>query len=339
MVILVTGGAGYIGSHTAVELLSQGHKVVVLDDLSNACEESLSRVERICNRKVHFVHGNVCDPNCLTSLFSRFKFDAVIHFAGCKAVGESVRKPLDYYHNNVTGSLFLLEAMKKFDVKKFVFSSSATIYGQKAPVPYVETLKTGGALNPYGSSKWMVEQILIDAAKADSELSVAMLRYFNPIGAHPSGLIGEDPLGVPNNLLPFIAQVAVGKREVLSVFGDDYETPDGTCIRDYLHVVDLAEGHVKALNWLMGHKGAEAFNLGTGTGFSVLDVVKAFEAASGVVIPYQVVSRRSGDLAVFWADATKAKAVLGWEAKRTLNDMMIDTWRWQSLNPNGYADT
>ncbi|GAA5186405.1 UDP-glucose 4-epimerase GalE [Ferrimonas gelatinilytica] len=337
MAILVTGGAGYIGSHTVVELLEAGEEVVVLDNLVNSSEEALRRVERITGKTLTFVRGDICDADCLDGVFREHAIDSVIHFAGLKAVGESTMKPIEYYHNNVTGSITLLDAMCRAGVKKLVFSSSATVYGSDASIPYVETMKTGGTVNPYGTSKWMVEEILKDAAKADPKLSVALLRYFNPVGAHPSGLIGEDPLGIPNNLLPFIAQVAVGKRESLSVFGGDYETPDGTCLRDYLHVMDLAEGHVKALRWLNSHSGAKAFNLGTGNGLSVLSMVRAFESASGVTIPYRIVDRREGDLPAFWADASKAESMLNWKATRSLEQMMSDTWRWQSQNPNGYG--
>ncbi len=334
--ILVTGGAGYIGSHTLVELLSAGVGVVVIDNLCNSSEIALQRVEQITGKSVTFYRGDINDAELLAQIFAENSIDAVIHFAGLKAVGESSEKPLEYYQNNVSGSLVLLDAMRAAGVRKLVFSSSATVYGTEAPVPYVETLRTGNTSNPYGTSKWMVEQILKDAAAADGTLSVALLRYFNPVGAHPSGLIGEDPQGIPNNLLPFVAQVAVGKREMLSVFGNDYPTPDGTCLRDYLHVVDLARGHVKALEWLAGHTGAEAFNLGTGTALSVLEIVRAFEQASGVSIPYQIAPRRAGDLAAFWADASKAEQELGWTASLGLKDMMVDTWHWQSENPQGY---
>ncbi|SHH75195.1 UDP-glucose 4-epimerase GalE [Ferrimonas marina] len=339
MAILVTGGAGYIGSHTVVELLNNGDEVIVLDNLCNSSREALNRVERICGKPATFYHGDIRDGAMLESIFAAHPIDSVIHFAGLKAVGESVSKPVEYYDNNVTGSQVLLAAMLKAGVHKLVFSSSATVYGQDAPVPYVETLKTGGTVNPYGTSKWMVEQILMDAAKAHPELSIALLRYFNPVGAHPSGLIGEDPQGIPNNLLPFIAQVAVGKRDELAIFGDNYPTADGTCVRDYLHVVDLAIGHVKALQWLAQQKGAEAFNLGTGDGQSVLQMVAAFEQASGAKIPYRIAPRRDGDLAAFWADSDKAKQELNWTAERSLSEMMADTWRWQSNNPSGYSDS
>ncbi|WP_444882614.1 UDP-glucose 4-epimerase GalE [Microbulbifer sp. PSTR4-B] len=335
--VLVTGGAGYIGSHTLVALQEAGFEVVVIDSLCNSSEIALQRVQMITGTSVRFYHGDIRDRALLEQIFTENSIHAVIHFAGLKAVGESSQKPIDYYQSNVTGSLVLLEAMQAYGVKQLVFSSSATVYGSEAPVPYVETLQTGSTSNPYGTSKWMVEQVLKDAALANPELSVALLRYFNPVGAHPSGLIGEDPQGIPNNLLPYIAQVAVGKRKELSVFGDDYPTPDGTCLRDYLHVMDLAEGHVCALEWLEGKTGTIAFNLGTGKGTSVLDIVRAFEQASGVSIPYRVAPRRAGDLPAFWADASKAKQDLGWVARLGLDQMMVDTWHWQTNNPHGYG--
>ncbi|WKD48795.1 UDP-glucose 4-epimerase GalE [Microbulbifer spongiae] len=334
--VLVTGGAGYIGSHTLVALQEAGFEAVVIDSLCNSSEVALQRVEEITGKSVRFYRGDILDRMLLDRIFTENAICAVIHFAGLKAVGESSQKPLEYYQNNVSGSLVLLEAMRAFGVKRLVFSSSATVYGSEAPVPYVETLQTGNTSNPYSTSKWIVEQVLRDAAAADPELSIALLRYFNPVGAHPSGLIGEDPQGIPNNLLPYIAQVAVGKREELSVFGDDYPTPDGTCLRDYLHVVDLALGHVRALEWLADHTGAEAFNLGTGQGTSVLEIIRAFEQASGVSVPYQMAPRRTGDLPAFWADASRAARVLGWAVNLGLEEMMADTWRWQSGNPNGY---
>lgn len=337
MKVLVTGGAGYIGSHTVLALLEANYQVVVMDNLCNSSEGAIERLQRISGKLVDFVHADIRDFDALAEVFAQHKITAVIHFAGLKAVGESVHKPIEYYDNNVNGTLVLMAAMREAGVQQIVFSSSATVYGPTAEVPYHEAQPTGGTANPYGTSKQMVEQVLNDCAKANPELSVALLRYFNPIGAHASGLIGEDPQGIPNNLMPFIAQVAVGKRDKLSVFGDDYNTPDGTCLRDYLHVVDLADGHVKALNWLQGKTGAEAFNLGTGTGTSVLDMVKAFEAASGVTIPFEIAPRREGDLDAFWADASKARTQLGWEAQLDLDAMMRDTWRWQSNNPNGYS--
>ncbi|WP_372864444.1 UDP-glucose 4-epimerase GalE [Spongiibacter sp.] len=334
--ILVTGGAGYIGSHTAVELLEQGHQVVVLDSLVNSNAEVLNRLELITGRRPAFVQGDVRDAGLLAALFADHAIDAVIHFAGLKAVGESVEQPLKYYDNNVNGTLVLCDAMAKAGVFKLVFSSSATVYGPDAPVPYVETLPLGQPSSPYGTSKAMVEQVLADLCAADSRWSVAALRYFNPIGAHASGLIGEDPLGIPNNLMPFIARVAVGKLPQLSIFGDDYATPDGTCIRDYLHVVDLADGHCRAVN-LLDNPGLHAINLGAGKGVSVLEMVQAFTAVTGREIPYQFAPRRSGDLAAFWANADKARELLGWTADSSLEKMMEDTWRWQRNNPDGYA--
>ncbi|QFT53796.1 UDP-glucose 4-epimerase GalE [Microbulbifer sp. THAF38] len=337
--VLVTGGAGYIGSHTLVALQEAGFEAVVIDSLCNSSEIALQRVQRITGKPVRFYPGDIRDRRLLDQILTENKIHSVIHFAGLKAVGESSQKPIDYYQSNVAGSLVLLEAMQEAGVKRLVFSSSATVYGSEAPVPYVETLQTGNTSNPYGTSKWMVEQILQDAAAANQELSVALLRYFNPVGAHPSGLIGEDPQGIPNNLLPYIAQVAVGKRKELSIFGDDYPTSDGTCLRDYLHVMDLAIGHVRALEWIEDKVGTEAFNLGTGRGISVLEIVRAFEQASGVPIPYTVAPRRAGDLPAFWADASKAKSELGWVADLGLEQMMVDTWRWQRENPQGYNAT
>lgn len=339
MKVLVTGGAGYIGSHTVLSLLESGYEVVVVDNLSNSHKVALDRVEAIAGKKAGFHQVDIRDKDSLSSVFSQFEIDSVIHFAGLKAVGESTSKPIEYYDNNVNGTLVLLDVMRNFGVHKLVFSSSATVYGTAARIPYREDQPTGGTTNPYGTSKHMVEQILLDCAKADPKLSVVLLRYFNPIGAHSSGLIGEDPQGIPNNLMPFIAQVAVGKRDKLSVFGDDYDTADGTCLRDYLHVVDLADGHVKALQWQKDNVGAEAFNLGTGKGTSVLEMIDAFEMASGVKIPYEIVGRREGDLPAFWADASKANSELGWNAARDLTTMMVDTWRWQSSNPNGFNTT
>ncbi|WP_444677382.1 UDP-glucose 4-epimerase GalE [Halomonas sp. E19] len=333
--ILVTGGAGYIGSHTVLALLEGGYKVVVLDNLCNSSEEALRRVEALTDGATDFVCGDVRDSAALERIFTRFEIAAVIHFAGLKAVGESVRSPLAYYQNNVEGTLSLCQAMQKAGVKKLVFSSSATVYGANAPVPYRETYPRGNSSNPYGRSKAMVEQVLEDICTADASWSVASLRYFNPIGAHPSGLIGEDPLGIPNNLMPFIAQVAVGKLPELAIFGQDYPTNDGTCIRDYLHVMDLAEGHVAALRRL-SVAGIAYFNLGTGQGYSVLDIVQAFERVTGRKIAYRFAERREGDLPAFWADASKAKKDLGWSASRGLDEMMADTWKWQSKNPKGY---
>lgn len=333
--ILVTGGAGYIGSHTVVELLEQGHGVVVLDNLVNSNAEVLNRIEKITGKSPVFVQGDVRDAGALSALFTEYAIDAVIHFAGLKAVGESVDQPLKYYDNNVNGTMVLCQAMANAGVFKLVFSSSATVYGPDAPVPYVETMPLGQPSSPYGASKAMVERVLADLCIADARWSVAALRYFNPIGAHKSGLIGEDPLGIPNNLMPFIARVAVGKLPELAIFGDDYDTPDGTCIRDYLHVVDLADGHCRALQALE-EAGLHAINLGTGNGVSVLEMVNAFTAVTGQSVPYKFAPRRSGDLPAFWANADKAKSLLGWSAESSLEKMLEDTWRWQSNNPDGY---
>jgi UDP-glucose 4-epimerase len=335
MAILVTGGAGYIGSHTAVMLLRAGYEVVVLDNLCNSSSEVFNRVETITGKRPVFVEGDIRDRACLDKLFLDNTIDSVIHFAGLKAVGESSRIPLEYYQNNVHGSVVLCEAMAAAGVKKLVFSSSATVYGEDAPVPYVETMLRGKTSSPYGSSKAMVEQMLTDLCISDEEWSVGLLRYFNPIGAHPSGLMGEDPQGIPNNLMPFISQVAVGKRDQLSIFGNDYETADGTCVRDYLHVMDLAEGHLKALNCL-AQPGTHIYNLGTGNGLSVLEMVKSFTSVTGVEVPYQFAPRRDGDLPAFWADASKAEKELDWRTQYSLEDMMRDTWNWQSKNPQGY---
>lgn len=334
--ILVTGGAGYIGSHTVVQLLSAGSNVVVLDNLCNSNDEVFNRIETITGIRPEFVKGDIKDRACLDKIFTDYSIDSVIHFAGLKAVGESTQIPLDYYQNNVYGTLVLCETMAAADVKKLVFSSSATVYGEDAPIPYVETMPRGKTSNPYGTSKAMVEQVLTDLCKSDDSWSVALLRYFNPIGAHPSGLIGEDPKGTPNNLMPFISQVAVGKRDALSIFGNDYPTSDGTCERDYLHVMDLADGHLAALNCLKS-PGVHIFNLGTGKGLSVLEMVNSFVDVTGVEIPYIFADRREGDLPAFWADARKAENELGWKASRTLDQMMEDTWRWQSNNPDGYV--
>ncbi|WP_050660361.1 UDP-glucose 4-epimerase GalE [Gallaecimonas pentaromativorans] len=334
--ILVTGGAGYIGSHTVLELLSEGHEVLVLDNLSNSTTESLARVARLTGREPSFVEGDILDRTLLDSLFDQYPIEAVIHFAGLKAVGESVQQPLRYYQNNVTGTLTLCEAMAKAGVFKLVFSSSATVYGDPQTVPLTEQSPTGGTTNPYGTSKYMVECVLADLAKADERWAIAVLRYFNPVGAHESGQIGEDPNGIPNNLLPYISQVAVGRLKELQVFGDDYPTPDGTGVRDYIHVVDLANGHLCALNKLKGQQGWQAYNLGTGNGYSVLDMVKAFEDAAQRPVPYKVVPRRPGDIATCFADPQFAAEQLEWRAQKTLQQMMQDAWRWQSQNPNGY---
>ena len=336
MTILVTGGAGYIGSHTCVSLLESGYEVVAVDDLSNSSAEALRRVERITGKSLVFYKADVQDKEALSGIFKAHKIDCVIHFAGMKAVGESVEKPLDYYRNNLGSTIALLETMKEYGCSAVIFSSSATVYGFENQYPYKETMKKGTCSNPYGWTKSMSEQIFSDAAKADPKLSVVLLRYFNPIGAHESGLIGEDPSGIPNNLMPYITQVAVGKRKELTVFGNDYDTPDGTCRRDYIHVMDLAEGHVKAIEYALSHKGAEVFNLGTGVPYSVLEIIHAFEAANGVEVPYRIGPRREGDLPEFWADAGKAKDVLGWQTGRSLGDMCRDSWNWQKNNPKGY---
>lgn len=337
MRVLLAGGAGYIGSHTAVELLSRGHDVVVVDNFSNSSPEALKRVEEITGKRIVSYEADVKDANAMEQVFSTQHVDVVIHFAGLKAVGESVLKPLIYYRNNIDTTLTLLEKMREHGCHRFVFSSSATVYGEDAPVPYIETLGRGRCSNPYGWTKSMMEQILEDAVKADDELSVVLLRYFNPIGAHESGLIGEDPQGIPNNLMPYISQVAVGRREKLTIFGNDYPTPDGTCRRDYIHVMDLAEGHVKAVEYAASNKGLEVFNLGTGTPYSVLEIVEAFERVNGIKIKYEFGPRREGDLPEFWANADKALRVLGWRTKRTLDDMCKDTWNWQKNNPEGYG--
>jgi UDP-glucose 4-epimerase len=334
--ILVTGGSGYIGSHTLLELLPF-YDVVVIDNLSNSSKESLNLVEHISGNQIEFVEGDICDTVLLNSLFSKYKFDAVIHFAGLKAVGESVSLPLKYYENNVVGSVHLLNAMKKSGVKNLVFSSSATVYGVPDVLPLTEQMPRS-AMNPYGQTKLMIENILIDLAHSDSDWNIVNLRYFNPVGAHKSGIIGEDPQGMPNNLMPFISQVAVGARDSLNIFGDDYETVDGTGVRDYIHVVDLAKGHLAALDYLFAQRsiGFEAFNLGTGNGNSVLEMVKAFEQFNNVKVPYNLIERRPGDVAACYADATKANQRLNWKAELGLKEMCEDTWRWQSNNPNGY---
>ena len=337
MSVLVTGGAGYIGSHTCVELLNAGYDIVVVDNLSNSCEESLHRVEQITGKPVSFVKADVCDAAALEKIFDTYPgIDSVIHFAGLKAVGESVRKPLEYYTNNLVSTLVLLDVMRKHGVKNFVFSSSATVYGEFAPVPYREDYPIGGTTNPYGTSKLMQEQMLMDYCKADPDFNAALLRYFNPIGAHESGLIGEDPNGIPNNLMPYIAQVAVGKLEKLHVYGDDYLTRDGTGVRDYIHVVDLAKGHVAALKKLESKCGLFVCNLGAGKGYSVLEVLHAFEKACGKELPYVVDPRRPGDIAEFYADPNKAWNEMGWKAELGIDDMCASSWKWQSMNPNGY---
>lgn len=337
MNILLAGGAGYIGSHTCIELISAGHTVVIADNLCNSKKEAVKRVEKIVGQEIPFYEINVCDHDSLRKVFIENKIDAVIHFAGLKAVGESCEKPLMYYRNNLDSTLTLLEVMKEFGCHNFVFSSSATVYGIPETVPLVETMPTS-CTNPYGWTKLMTEQILQDVTKTDPELSVVLLRYFNPIGAHESGTIGENPNGIPNNLMPYITQVAVGKLKELGVFGNDYPTPDGTGVRDYIHVVDLAKGHVKAIDYADAHKGTEIFNLGTGVGYSVLDIVKTFSKVNNVEIPYQIKPRRAGDIAECYADPTKAKEVLGWTAEKTLEDMCRDSWNWQKKNPKGYEE-
>ncbi len=336
MTILLPGAAGYIGSHTAIALVQAGYDVAIVDDFSNASPEAVRRCEELTGKKMPLYEADVADKAAMEKIFDEVKPAAVIHFAGFKAVGESVAKPLKYYRNNLDTTLTLLECMAEAGCKAFIFSSSATVYGARAAVPYTEESETGGCTNPYGWTKFMIEQIAAGAAKADPDMSVVLLRYFNPVGAHPSGRIGENPSGIPNNLMPYITQVAVGRLPQLSVFGDDYPTPDGTGVRDYIHVMDLAEGHVKALEYALGHKGTEVFNLGTGHGVSVLELVHAFERASGVKIPYRIAPRRAGDLAEVYADPSKAERVLGWKATRTVEEMCADSWRWQSNNPNGY---
>lgn len=337
MSILVTGGAGYIGSHTCVELLNSGFDVVVVDNYYNSSPKSLERVKELTGKDFKSYECDIRDCDGMDKIFKENKIDAVIHFAGLKAVGESCEKPLEYYDNNIGGTLKLCDVMRNNGCKNIVFSSSATVYGMNNVSPLKETMKTGGTTNPYGTTKYMIEIILQDICKADSEWNVTLLRYFNPIGAHKSGRIGENPNGIPNNLMPYITQVAIGRRPYLSVYGDDYDTPDGTGVRDYIHVVDLAEGHVKAVqNILEGNKGVQVFNLGTGVGYSVLDIVKAFNKAYGKELPYKIGPRRAGDIAVCYSDPTKAKEVLGWEAKRGIEEMCEDSWRWQSTNPNGY---
>ena len=338
MTILVTGGAGYIGSHTCIELISAGYDVVVVDNLCNSCKEALDRVEKIVGKTIKFYKADIRDAEAMKNIFEKEDIDAVIHFAGLKSVGESVAKPLEYYDNNIAGTLVLCDAMRNAGVKNIIFSSSATVYGDPAFVPITEECPKGQCTNPYGWSKSMLEQILTDLHTADSEWNVVLLRYFNPIGAHKSGMIGEDPKGIPNNLLPYVAQVAIGKLECLGVFGDDYDTPDGTGVRDYIHVVDLALGHVKALKKIEEKAGVKVYNLGTGNGYSVLDMVKAFGKACGKEIPYQIKARRPGDIASCYADPTKAKEELGWVAERGLDEMCEDSWRWQSNNPEGYAE-
>lgn len=338
MSILVAGGAGYIGSHTCIELIKAGHDVIIVDNLCNSKPEVLKRIEELSGVNPKFYKVDVLDREELSKVFKENKIEAVINFAGLKAVGESVEKPIEYYHNNITGTLILCDVMREFNVKKIVFSSSATVYGMNNQVPFNEEMPTANATNPYGSTKLFIEQILKDIYVSDNEWSIALLRYFNPIGAHESGRIGEDPNGIPNNLMPYITQVAVGKMEYLRVFGDDYDTPDGTGVRDYIHVVDLAKGHLKAVEKILSSTGVEAYNLGTGVGYSVLDVVKNFEKASGQEIPYKIMERRAGDIGTCYADATKAFKELGWKAEKSIEDMCRDSWRWQKNNPNGYSE-
>lgn len=334
MKVLLTGGAGYIGSHTCIELLAAGHEAVIVDNYSNSKPEALNRIREISGKDFKFYEADCCDKEALRKIFAENKIDAVIHFAGLKAVGESVRIPVSYYRNNIDSSLALLEVMEEAGCNKIVFSSSATVYGVPKQVPLVEGMDTG-CTSPYGWTKYMIEQILTDASVANSNLSVVLLRYFNPIGAHESGRIGEDPNGIPNNLMPYITQVAVGKLPELGIFGDDYPTPDGTCVRDYIHVVDLAKGHVKAIEYADKHTGTEIFNLGTGIGYSVFDVVHAFEKANDIKLNYSVKPRRAGDVPECYANAEKAAKLLGWKAEKNLEDMCRDSWNWQKNNPKG----
>lgn len=338
MAILVTGGAGYIGSHTCVELQNAGYDVVVLDNLSNSSEKSLDRVKAITGKDVKFYKGDILDRDILNKIFENEQIDSCINFAGLKAVGESVAKPWEYYNNNIAGTLTLVDVMRQHNCKNIIFSSSATVYGDPAEIPITENCPKGQCTNPYGWTKSMMEQIMSDVQKADPSWNVILLRYFNPVGAHKSGRIGEDPKGIPNNLMPYISQVAVGKLEKLGVFGNDYDTPDGTGVRDYIHVVDLAIGHVKAINYIFTNPGLDVINLGTGQGYSVLDMVKAFSRACGKEIPYEIKPRREGDIAMCYADPSKAARVLGWKAERGLDEMCEDTWRWQSQNPGGYEE-
>ena len=338
MNILVTGGAGYIGSHTCLELLELGYEVTVIDNLSNANPKSLERVQELTGKTLKFYEGDVRDEALLTKIFTENEIGCVIHFAGLKAVGESVSKPWEYYDNNLNSTLMLTKVMKQFGMKRIIFSSSATVYSADNEMPLKEDSRTGGCTNPYGWTKYMTEQILSGMANADSEWSVVLLRYFNPIGAHASGRIGEDPRGIPNNLMPYITQVAVGRREELSVFGNDYDTPDGTGVRDYIHVVDLAKGHVAAIRYAIENKGCEVFNLGTGTGYSVLDMVHTFINANHVPVPYKIAPRRPGDIATCYADPAKSAQLLGWTAELNLEDMCRDSWNWQKNNPMGYGE-
>ena len=338
MAVLVTGGAGYIGSHTCVELMNAGIDVVIVDNFYNCKKSSIDRIKALVGRDFPYYECDIRDREGLDKIFKKEKIDSVIHFAGLKAVGESVQKPLEYFDNNISGTLVLLDVMRKNGCKKIVFSSSATVYGTKNISPLTEDMEIGGVTNPYGRTKYMIECILQDLYVSDKDWSICLLRYFNPIGAHKSGTMGEAPNGIPNNLMPYITQVAIGKRDHLSVFGNDYDTPDGTCVRDYIHVVDLALGHVKAVQKVEGEKGVFIYNLGTGKGYSVLDVVNAFKKASGIDIKYEIVARRAGDLAVCYSDPSKAYKALGWKAERDIEEMCEDSWRWQKQNPNGYPD-
>ena len=338
MTVLVTGGAGFIGAHTCIELLESGHQVVVIDNLCNSNPKSLDRVRQLTGKHLDFYQGDVRDEALLSSIFANHKIDCVIHFAGLKAVGESVAKPWEYYDNNLNSTLVLTKVMKQAGVKTIIFSSSATVYTADNEMPLKETSRTGGCTNPYGWTKYMTEQILSGISHADPEWSVVLLRYFNPIGAHKSGLIGEDPRGIPNNLMPYITQVAIGRREKLSVYGNDYPTHDGTGVRDYIHVVDLAKGHVAAVKYVTEHQGCEVFNLGTGVGYSVLDMVNTFMEVNNVKVPYVITDRRPGDIATCYADPAKSAEVLGWKAQETLADMCRDSWNWQSKNPQGYGE-
>jgi UDP-glucose 4-epimerase len=336
--LLITGGCGYIGSHAVVEAINFGYEITVLDNLVNSSQIVLDRISSITGKKISFINADVRDGSALQSLFQKSKYDAVMHFAGIKAVGESVEKPLDYYDNNVSGSLTLLRAMREAGITKFIFSSSATVYGSPEAGSVPESAPLGSVTNPYGRSKLMVEDILRDLAASDPAWSIAILRYFNPIGAHPSGLIGEDPRGIPNNLLPFVTQVAIGRRKKLSIYGNDYDTPDGTGIRDYLHVVDLAKGHLAALKHIQNSAGAHIWNLGTGRGYSVLEIIQAFEQATGTSIPYEFVDRRAGDISQMWADPEKAAAELKWRTELDIFQMMRDAWNWQKNNPHGFVE-
>ena len=338
MYVLVTGGSGYIGSHTCVQLIEAGYSPIILDNLCNSKASVLERITTLTGKTPVLIEGDIRDRASLDNIFNEYKVDSVIHFAGLKAVGESVNKPLEYYDNNVYGSLVLVEAMRAAGVTNLIFSSSATVYGDQPKTPYVEDFPTGTPSSPYGQSKLMVEKILQDLQRAEPNWSISLLRYFNPVGAHPSGLMGEDPQGIPNNLMPFIAQVAVGRRDSLSVFGNDYDTPDGTCLRDYIHVVDLADGHIAAMKTLHNKPGVHIYNLGAGVGKSVLDVINAFSEACGKPVSYHFAPRRTGDLPAYWADPSKAAKELNWRVSRTLENMADDTWLWQSKNPQGYPD-